>query len=380
MSDSSICHLTTRQELVEAIPVWQNLWEQSGPESVFLGPHWLLTWWDLFGDGKVLSVVMVVEDREVVGFAPWYVEVHWGYRILRTMGHGFIDYEGVLAQQGKEALVMAALQRWLLANDFYDAVVFDRLLDDGWSADFGRWEQGKLSLQSYPSTISPFTDLSQGWDSVVDRFGHNLRSDTRRRLRRLGQQGNLRLRAVHTPEEFDVCFEKFLRWKRGRYEKRYRDAESVYGEGGLWGDARVAGYYRDVALKLMLRGYPALNCLDLDDEMVSAIFGMEKNGTYFYFAPAYCPDYDSYSIGRVHVWLLMQQICERGFHRFDFLIGDDGYKRKWATGVRHLIEVRWRKDGMLPWLRSLTPGMLDTLERQPWFRRTYGWLKARFRL
>lgn len=372
--DLSVEVIGDRQQLSALASSWDVLWRESGPDTVFLSQDWLLPWWDRQGAGKELRVLLVREGREPIGLAPWCVEATWGCRRLRTMGHGFIDYEGVLAGRERGAAVAAALREWLGASCGYDEAVFERLPIEGSIVAEGERAQGADS-----GMVAPCTDLSQGWEALVDRLSHRFRSDTARQIRRLSEAGPLSLRIVEGQEELEGAFGPFLEWKLARHRRRYQGEDPVHGTGGFWGEAGVADYYREVATRLLAKRRLAFSRLDVGGRMVSAVFGLEKDGVFHYFAPAFDPDYEACSVGRVHVWLLMQDLCRRGFRRFDFLVGDEPYKRDWLAQPRPLAQMRRRRAG-LSWILGMPPRILGVLERRRWWQRSYRWMKERVAL
>ena len=370
-----------RQRLPALVPSWEVLWQESGPDSVFLSQDWLLPWWDRHGAGKALNIVLVREGRELIGLAPWCVETKWGSRSLRTIGHGFIDYEGVLAVREREVEVAAALREWLGASCDYDEAVFERLPVEGllWRlmAEGRCPERTSAYWETDTSTTASYVDFSRGWMQFEGCLTRKLRADTDRRIRRLSEQGSLALRVVRTHEELGAAFDTFLGWKQIRHKQRYQREDLVHGEGGFWGEAGVAAYYREVAARLLANDRLAFSCLDVNGKMVSAIFGMEKEGVYFHFATTFSLDYAAYSVGRMHIWMLIQELSTRGFHRFDFLVGHEQYKKDLAAQSRPLMQVCMRRLDKGAWVRGLAPWAVGVLERQSWFQRSYRWMKER---
>ena len=366
--------MTDHQQLAEIVPIWNKLWEQSGPQGIFLDPEWLVTWWEYFHKDKILSVVIVFFDQEVVGIAPWYVEKRLGYRRLKTFGHGFIDYEGVLMRKGMEDRVIDSLRHWLLTTNSYDEAVFDRLLSNNWILKHDQWRQRGMRFEKHPSTISLVARLDEGWEDVRSKLSKKIRSDTERQIRRLGDMGNLNLRFIQSYKELDARFAEFLKWKRDRYNQRYSTSAAVYSEGGFWGDENVASYYKEVAERLLAKKRLGFSCLMLDEKMISAIFGIEKDGTFFYFSTAFCP-VGAFSVGRIHIWLLVKELCSRSIKEFDFLIGDDDYKRKWPISINQLIEARLRRSSLLHNTRRLIPMAIEKVEYSSMFRRIYKKIK-----
>jgi CelD/BcsL family acetyltransferase involved in cellulose biosynthesis len=375
MSESVQIEVVTEQERLEQIiPAWNSLWEQSGPDSTFLAPEWLATWWKYFHKDKNLCFLTVNYEEEVVGIAPWYLENRLGCRRLKTLGHGFIDYEGILIRKDMKTAVIKTIDDWLLSNNTFDEAVFDRLTSHQWIAKNGLWKQGRMKLKRRPSTISLLTELDKGWEHIRSELPKKFRYDTERQIRRLNDLGDLNLGFVDTVEELNFKFPEFLRCKRDRYDKRYSTNSDVYSKGGFWGDENVASYYKSVAEKLLLKKQLVFSCLMLDKKIISAIFGIERDSTFFYFSTAFRP-VNSFSVGRVHLWLLVENLCSRNIKCFDFLIGDDEYKRRWPVSIKHLAQLKLYKTGFINTLRRLGPGSIEKLEHSDMFRRIYKKIK-----
>lgn len=78
---------------------------------------WLSTWWEHYGSGSELAVLVVVDEREqLVGAAPWCITpgISSG-RVLRPLGHGeaCTEYTTVLCGPEHESAVCDALARYL---------------------------------------------------------------------------------------------------------------------------------------------------------------------------------------------------------------------------------------------------------------------------
>jgi CelD/BcsL family acetyltransferase involved in cellulose biosynthesis len=374
-ADVKIKLVTQRQDLNDIVPAWQRLWEACGPAGTFLSPEWLLTWWDCYPYHKALTVVLVFCEKQVVGIAPWYVEERCGWRRLKTLAHGFIDYEGILVRTGMEEVVAGCLERWLRSSDCYDEANFQRLLGNNWITKKTPTITGLQSIKRCQHTSSLVIDLKTGWEQVRARLSRKYCYETERQIRRLRELGNLQLQAVESNNELTSCFADFLKWKCDRYDCRYSSVSDVYSRGGFWNAPRVAHYYREVARKLLSRNHLSFSCLTLNERPISATYGMEKNGRYYYFSNAFLP-VGSFSVGRIHLWLLLQSLCQRGITDFDFLIGDEEYKRKWPVSEYRLETVQMCKNTWQHRIRRFMPVIIETVENSVIFRQFYKNLKS----
>jgi len=374
-SNPQIHVLTKRQDMDAILPVWRELWDQAGPAELFLAPEWLLTWWDYYPRQKALAVVLVILNEEIVGIAPWYVERRFGYRRLRTLAHGFIDYEGILIRPGMERVVGTSLRNWLLSTRSCDEAAFDRLLQNIWIADPDPSVANAYSVARDPAPSSLVLDLSNGWQQIRDKLSRNFRSGTERRIRRLTDLGDLSLRLIHSRAELDTFFPDFLKWKCDRYDDRYRTDSDVYSNGGFWAAENVASYYHDVARKLLEEGCLAFSCLLLNQKTISAIFGIQKDRRFYYFSPAFLP-LGTLSTGRIHLWFLLKELCECNIDKFDFLIGNEEYKRKWPVTEHPLKALRLQKTAYPHRIRRVFPAIIEKIEKTDSFRRIYKQLKS----
>ena len=52
---------------------WNNILSQSESDSIFLTWEWVFNWWQVYGSGKQLRVLVVRDQHEdIVAIAPFY--------------------------------------------------------------------------------------------------------------------------------------------------------------------------------------------------------------------------------------------------------------------------------------------------------------------
>src|SRR5437899_9232551 len=74
MTTESPCTLetiTSTSALTELRPVWDRLVAQSALEHPFVTYDWIRTWWECFGVGAQLCVVLVRAEGEPIAIAPF---------------------------------------------------------------------------------------------------------------------------------------------------------------------------------------------------------------------------------------------------------------------------------------------------------------------
>ena len=176
---------------------------------------------------------------------------------------------------------------------------------------------------------SPFVDWRKfgAWsefEAHVGRQRAKLLADGRRQTRRLEKElGPVRLDVDHDPAVFDQC----IAWKSAQYLRT--------GAWDLFADERHVAMLR----RLVADGIATTESLWAGETMVAAHIGMLHEGRYSWWFPAYDPEHDRFSPGRLLLVALLQSSFERGDDEFDLLLGDEEYKWHFATDVRLVDSV-----------------------------------------
>src|ERR1039458_4171160 len=79
--------------LVSAQPAWDRLVDLAGIDHPFLGHDWILSWWESFGAGRKLNILLVKDGEDLVGIAPLMVSRQRMYGVpLRELGFIYNDH------------------------------------------------------------------------------------------------------------------------------------------------------------------------------------------------------------------------------------------------------------------------------------------------
>src|SRR5205807_8939260 len=70
MSDFTVEVITTTERLSELAGIWKRLTSEAEIEHPFLTYDWIRTWWDCFGAGAELRILLVRAGGEPIAIAP----------------------------------------------------------------------------------------------------------------------------------------------------------------------------------------------------------------------------------------------------------------------------------------------------------------------
>ncbi len=106
-------------------------------------------------------------------------------------------------------------------------------------------------------------------------------------------------------------------------------------------------FYRGAARALAAIDALRFTELRLDERLVAAHFGFSWLGTFTWYKPCFEPELARLSPGEVLLKRLIEEAAAEGSERFDFTIGGEAFKHRFATEVPHV------------WSAHVTPSRLE---------------------
>jgi CelD/BcsL family acetyltransferase involved in cellulose biosynthesis len=341
--------------LVEALAAdptaWDQLRDRSPAASPFAGWAWHRAWADSASSEELRASSCVVL-RDDQGSTAGLIPVAVGTVTFRrrpvaglTWAVGDIgcpDHLDVLADPGAEldravpALLSLPWEVAILSNLAPAAPNVVRLaaalIRSGCAV---RWNAGSRC---------PYLDLPSTWDEYLSSFSANRRQVLRRRERNL-ERDHVVVLTDYGPENLAEGWRHLVTL----HERRW----ATEG-GGTFSDPRVERLHRAFAEQLSRRGQLWLTTLDLDGAPAAAWYGFADRDTVYFYQSGRDPRWEDKSVGVALMVKMIRRAIERGYRRFDFLRGDEAYKREWTASeavTQELLVFRpgWRGR----WLRGL---------------------------
>jgi CelD/BcsL family acetyltransferase involved in cellulose biosynthesis len=173
--------------------------------------------------------------------------------------------------------------------------------------------------------VSPLIDftLFPTWEACVAYAKSTgdaaFRSNRAKQVKKLDAEHGL---TMAWNDEAPDALEQLMRWKSQQY------VESGYVDGF---EARAL-----VRLFQLLRERKRLvvTTMRLGGALVAGHAGMELDGRFYYWLPAYDSQWGKRGVGAIINEWMMEQAYRRGAQEFDFLLGNEAYKWSYATHTR----------------------------------------------
>jgi CelD/BcsL family acetyltransferase involved in cellulose biosynthesis len=191
-------------------------------------------------------------------------------------------------------------------------------------------EESNLVRLERPYDWAPYVSIRDPWDTYYRRKRKKFRYNLRRAEQKLGEIGAVDFLHTTRPEEI----ERRIDWAFGLYAK----SPHCRAKSSLWMTTKGRELLRQVALRFAARGWMDLTFLLVGGVPVAFCYGFRTETDYYFYATAFDPDprYRPYSPGTLLVKHVLQRSFDLGVERFDFMLGDEPYKRVWATDLERV--------------------------------------------
>ncbi|MGJ4944827.1 GNAT family N-acetyltransferase [Bradyrhizobium sp. HKCCYLS1011] len=320
--------ITTAAALEWLRPDWIGLWQRAVTAGPFQHPDWLLSWWRWLGGGQ-LFVLAVRDGAELAALAPFYIttEAASGERQLTLLGNGVSDCCDVLLDPGRsgaKAALAEALKTRSAGWTSYD--LRDLPPDSALLSIFGDEPEASISRDT-PTVV---VDLRGGAEGSL--LSPRMTADLRRCRRRAEEIGVLSMDFASSEELIARAMDVLFALHHARW--RARDEAGV-----LHGSEREA-FYREVAARFARHGWLRLLTLSLGDRVVGASFDFQVRGRAYHYIGGFAPELGMLGIGSLMLQQLIARAIRDGAGEFDFLRGEEDYKRRWGGVPRPHYRIR----------------------------------------
>ncbi len=304
---------------------WDELLARSPADTLFLRLGWLQAWRETLGVDARLIVPRIHRDGRLIAAAA------------------FVHRDGVLAFAAGERSDYADA---LISQEYGDAVARELAIALFAAARDAATPFKCFELRRVPSasrtlahlngadrtfhaTVRGSTDAPAMDMAVVEeklKKKSLVRHD--RGLRKLGTVECLTLtRAADILPRLDAFLDQHIR--------RWHDTPSP----SLFLDPLNRAFYRAVVERLDDTGVMRFSTITLNGDLVAAHFGFLHAGKFIWYKPSFEPTLSKHSPGEVLLKYLLAEAARERASEFDFTIGDEAFKMRFATTVRQVLDV-----------------------------------------
>jgi CelD/BcsL family acetyltransferase involved in cellulose biosynthesis len=314
---------------------WNRLALKEG--TVFQTWEWSWHWWQANKRGKRLLIIALYKDDKLVGLAPLYMALsYYGLpikvvSILGTNGTDYLDF--LITDSSPE--ILAKIIDVIQDDKRWDALDIHQIADGNMLSDEllkRAAAERTLSEDKVKQDICYRLELPDSYDLLLKRVSKKFRWNVQYYSRRIARDHDLKFRLSDSStveKDMDTFF--------ALHKKRFLDLKKP----GAYLSPSFRRMHNSIAGDLSEKGQLRLYIMEIDKKPVAALYGFSFNNSFYYYLGGFEPEWGRMSVSTVLIAYAIEQAIAEGLAYFDFLRGDEPYKKKWmsceATNYRVLI-------------------------------------------
>jgi CelD/BcsL family acetyltransferase involved in cellulose biosynthesis len=299
---------------------WDNLIDPLRAESIFLIREWQRLWWKHLGQGTLIVLTCRDDASQLLGIAPWFIDTDDKLRTIRTIGCSDVaDYLDVLIKPGAEDLVWAGLIAFLLSDaspqwdriDLCNLPLKSRTLAALPAIARHLELQSQVDIQDH----CPIIELPQSFDECLASLSRTRRQSLRHKRRMMADAG-AKWHKIGADGDIDPALGLFCRLMAASHP----DKAAFLKRPGM------ESFFLEMGRRMLEGRLMELCFLTIEGAPIAAVWQFAYGDSVMFYNSGWSPQFAHLSPGIVLLSHCIEDAIQRGFRRYDFLRGTEGYK------------------------------------------------------
>ncbi|MGA2961753.1 MAG: GNAT family N-acetyltransferase [Candidatus Korobacteraceae bacterium] len=337
------CELVTDFSRLQSFaPAWERLNNESRG-SAFQSWGWASAFWKTHGHALTLCAPVIFADDAVVGIVPLVIQ----NRTVRLLGEPYADYNGPLCLPQRAFDVLNTAFAALLDASFpWTECVFNNLPEN--SPLLESLERPRWQLRRHFQAIFQYScpTVRDDGSNVFEQLA--LKERLRRNENRLRRKGNLEFRHIEDRREIQRHLDEFF--------AQHATRQSLNGVRSQFLDSAPRAMMRALVEELDPAHQLRFCALALGGRAIAYHFGFQCAGKLIFYVPTFDVNYWGDSPGDVLLRNLFKYAQQEKLSEFDFSIGDEAYKERFANYVGKTWSVYFYRSPRQPQIQVLRAG------------------------
>jgi CelD/BcsL family acetyltransferase involved in cellulose biosynthesis len=318
-----------------------TVFERAADCTVFQAFGWLAKWQEHIGSrkGTIPAIVLGrLADGRLLFILQLAIERRGLSRRLTWLGSELCDYNAPLLAADFSERVNAVhfVALWGEIVELLRAqprFQFDLIDLQRMPATIGAQRNPFLSLPTLPHPSGAYIATLVGdWERFyAAKRSSSTRKRERRQFKHLAEHGEVRFVDVKDPAEIARTLNTLIVQKSASFARM--GVEDMFTRPGY------REFFLDVATDHNVRALTHVSRLDVGATAAAANLGLKFRDSYYLVLSSYQDgELSRFGPGRAHLHELLRHAIDHGFARFDFTVGDEGYKRDWSDTELQLYD------------------------------------------
>ena len=323
---------------------WNSLLAKSFDNNPFLTYEWLIAWSKHFGKGKEIKLFTIENNGKVSLAIPvsYTTNKFFGtkHNEVRFAGAPDSDYQVFLITNLQEASRnFSHLIENIIEDSGADNISFTDVPEDSATAKLlENISEKRVGVSGSTINQCPYVPLPNNYETFLQNLGSNMRRNLKIWEKQASKDYRIKFVRYDEIGSVDEAMKIFFRL----HQKR----QVAKGEYGVFANDINQSFHMDIAKSFAKRDWLALFILTFNDTPVAAVYSFEYGHKLYAYLSGFDPEYSIFRPGHLAFSKIMQYGIRKNITQFDFLRGDEEYKARWKTTVRHNLKFNIANNGL----------------------------------
>ena len=324
--------VTDFDRFLELEAEWNDAEARAKVPHPFLLHAWFRTWWECFGAGRQMYIVIVRSEGRVAAIAPLMVETVRMYglpvRKIDLIHNDHTPRVDFIVPDDAAESYRAIWDTLFAAGGAWDVLQLSRIVrGSATGAAITRFADARGCARGlWQGDVSPYIELTGTWEDYYRALPGKFRQNLRNRLSRLLKLGEPRLEILEDPVSIAAARDEALRLEASGWK---RDAGTA-----ICADPAVHRFYTLLADRAVERASLRLMFLTVGGRRIATSYGSSYRGRLLLFKTGYDPEYATCSPFKLLTCFALQDAYASGLKELDFLGDREPWKLEWTDTTR----------------------------------------------
>lgn len=339
------CRIVSCFEELEDLAIgWDRLWTANPYRQIFNRFSFARAWWRGYGSSVSLCTPVAISENRVVGILPLVLE----NKHLRFLGDPGADYNDILCDPTSSDRILEVLFEGLegIAGRIWSRAIFSNISEHSLFLTLlpklpAQWHKRLVTTAGHlcPTVILDANNAKSPLQSFLSR------QEPRRHERQLQKLGKLTFRHVEDPAEIRRHLPVFFE----QHTQRWAMA-ALGNQNFLSQQSRT--FYEALLEQMDPRKELRFAVLELDGRPVAYHLGFQVDRKFIFYKSTFDINLWELSPGQVMLRSLFSYAQDSAVNEFDFTIGNEAFKNRFANHMNRNFTVRLYPPGLASLVES----------------------------
>ena len=333
IEDLSIECISKFEEFVSLQKDWNRLLDDNELDSVFLSHGWFKCFWDAWGNGKALRILVARKGSRIVGVAP--LMLYSGRHLsLPAKIFSFIENDesphcGFVVPKNAVYYVIPAFFDYIYANQKAWDIILLRKMPVGISQiDYLKTycHQNKNRWVDNPSLSSPFLKTDTDWDSFYTGKSQRFKKRVRYMQNKISKLGEIIFSESHAPAEVKELMGQI-------YDVGARSWKAKKGKA-IGSSVQNRRFFSQLPGALAPDGKVYLWLLRLNNRLIAFEYHVRQNDVVYALRSSFDETYRAWGPGSVLDFEVVRSLFKSKVNHYDMCGGPYAHKLRWTSEIK----------------------------------------------